>query len=105
MTLSVLKVLLIEDSPNDVFFISTLLSKTAEEVIVKHFDRLADGLAAINNGNINIILLDLGLPDSQGMDGLKVLQEKFSSIPIIVLTGLSDERAGIMAVHEGARII
>ena len=103
MTPSVLKILLIEDNPDDVFFIRTMLSDTVEDIIIEHFDRFEDGLAALKNGNIDIILLDLALPDSQGMDGLKVLQQKFSSLPIIVLTGLSDEHAGIIAVHEGAQ--
>ncbi len=96
-------ILLIEDNQADVYLIREMLSETTRDVILLDADSLAKGLARIDAGEIDLVLLDLGLPDSQGIDSVKNLCERFGRLPIIVFTGLSDEQLGIQAVHEGAQ--
>ncbi|MGO9016206.1 MAG: response regulator [Dissulfurispiraceae bacterium] len=96
-------ILLIEDNPADVYLIREMLSETTDDIILEDADSFAKGLARIDAGQIDLVLLDLGLPDSQGMAGVKNLCERFGRLPIIVFTGLSDEQLGTQAVHEGAQ--
>ena len=96
-------ILLIEDNPADVCLIREMLSERTHDVILEDADSLAKGLARIAAGKIDLVLLDLGLPDSQGIASVKNLCERFGRLPIIVFTGLSDEQLGIQAVHEGAQ--
>lgn len=64
--------------------------------------RLADGLERLNEGGIDIVLLDLNLPDSDGLDTLHSVSSHSPHVPIVVLTGLDDESVASRAVREGA---
>ncbi len=99
-----IRVLLIEDNPGDVRLIKEML-READPVHFKleSADQLSEGLKLIAKGGFDLLLLDLGLADSQGIETLKKAQAKTSGIPIIVLTGLADEMVGINAVQEGAQ--
>jgi len=97
-----LRVLLIEDSPADARLIQEMLREESEF----HLDvaeSLLGGLERIGANGADAVLLDLGLPDSEGLDGLKKISEKNSDIPVIVLTGLDDRETGIRAVQMGAQ--
>ncbi|MGD0280981.1 MAG: response regulator [Dissulfurispiraceae bacterium] len=96
-------ILLVEDNPADVYLIREMLSEKTNNVILEHADSLAKGIARIDSGGIDIVLLDLGLPDSQGISIVKNICERFSQLPIIVFTGLSDEQVGLQAVQDGAQ--
>ena len=96
-------VLLIEDNPADVYLIREMLSERTDDIILEYVDSLAKGLARMDAGKIDMVLLDLGLPDSQGIASVKSLCERFRNLPVIVFTGLSDEQLGIQAVQEGAQ--
>ena len=99
-----MKILVLEDSPSDMEMLRELLEdqdKRAFDVI--HVERLSAAIPYLSKGNIDIIISDLGLPDSQGLDTLKTLKEHSSEIPIVVLTGLDNERIGIEALKEGAQ--
>src|SRR5208282_3777160 len=96
-------ILLIEDNAADVYLIREMLSERTRDVILEDADSLEKGFARIDAGEIDLVLLDLGLPDSQGISSVKNLCERSSRLPIIVLTGLSDEQVGIQAVQEGAQ--
>jgi len=98
------RVLLIEDNPGDARLIRELLS--AEEgasFFLEHADRLSTGLARLAQGNIDVILLDLSLPDSHGLEGLNKICAQVPKVPVVVLSGLSDEAVAINAVQEGAQ--
>jgi PAS domain S-box-containing protein len=99
-----INILLIEDNQGDAVLIREYL-KTADpsKFDVKHKKSLADGLAEIENGNYQIILLDLGLPDSQGLNTLHAVDEKARDVPIVLLTGLDDEALALEAVGMGAQ--
>jgi len=66
-------------------------------------DRLSTGLERLTTGSLDVLLLDLNLPDSQGPKTFTTAQARSSGVPIVVLTGLEDEATGIKAVHQGAQ--
>ena len=99
-----IKVLLIEDNPGDVRLIRELL-KEAKGVSfsLECVDRLSTGLERLGQGAINIVLLDLGLPDSQGLDTFIRVHSSVPQVPIVILSGLTDEVLAAQAVREGAQ--
>ncbi len=99
-----MKVLLIEDNPADVELIREILSEHREHTFeIVHAATLATGLSVLSEGEIDAILLDLGLPDSQGLDTVSVVRENNPATPIVVLTGLDDDEVGVRALQEGAQ--
>lgn len=108
-------ILLIEDNPGDVRLITELLEEatdrsfpTAEETAIRtidvhHANRLADALEILDSTEIDVVLLDLGLPDSTGIETLEAVRDRAPSVPTVVLTGLDDELVGIRAVQQGAQ--
>ena len=99
-----IKVLLIEDNPQDAKFIQEELSGGMDIFFnVITVSTLQDGFSNINNGNIDLILSDLGLPDSTGIDTYIKLYEKTKTIPIIILSSNKDEELALSAVRKGAQ--
>jgi DNA-binding response OmpR family regulator len=101
-----LRVLLIEDNPADARMISEMLKGLPEGVFeLESVDRLSTGLERLGDGDgeRDVVLLDLSLPDSQGFDTFLKLREKAGAVPIVLLTGLDDEALAVRAVHEGAQ--
>jgi diguanylate cyclase (GGDEF)-like protein len=97
-------VLLIEDNPGDVRLIQEMLFEIKEAKFNFIWaDKLSKGLELLTRNGIDIVLLDLSLPDSQGLETFKKLHEKIPDIAIIVLTGLDDSTIGVRAVQEGAQ--
>lgn len=100
----VIKVLLVEDNPGDVL----IIEKMFEEIINIDFKlvkayRLSEGLEKLNKEWFDVIILDLGLPDSQGIETFNHMNQKAPEIPIILLTGFDEEEFGIKAVYKGAQ--
>ena len=101
---SLIKVLLIEDDYRDVRLIQEILADVECVTFdIEFTDSLLSGIESLKEGGINVVLLDLGLPDSQGMDTFLKVYSKEKRIPIIVFTGLDDEKTGIEAVRNGAQ--
>lgn len=100
----ILRILLVEDNPGDVRLIQEWM-RVSKRVSyrLEHADCLAAGLKRLEDEQFDAVLLDLGLPDSQGLDTLKQLCTRVPDIPILVLTGLQDEQVGLQAVKEGAQ--
>lgn len=96
-----IKVLLVEDNPGDARLIAESLPSSRFEL--RTCDRLADLRQALAAGPVDIILLDLGLPDGQGLDSFHAAARLAPGIPIVVLSGLSDEDVAVNAVREGAQ--
>lgn len=104
MTVKPIKVLLIEDNPGDVRLLREILSESKNiSFEIEHADRLSSGLEHLAQGGIDILLLDLGLQDSQGFETVRRILPAVPGIPVIVLTGLNDEAMGLQAIHEGAQ--
>jgi len=98
------KVLLIEDNPGDVRLIKEVLAEARNTTIhLDWADRLSAGLGHLTEKKIDLILLDLSLPDSQGLDTLHKVRTQAPEMPIIVLTGLNDESLAVEAVQIGAQ--
>ena len=97
-------VLLIEDNPGDARLIQEFLSEAGSDIFrLEHVDRLSLGLERLARGDIGVILLDLSLPDSQGLEGLLKILTKAPDVPVVVLSSIKDEAVAIKAVHEGAQ--
>ncbi len=98
-----IRILLIEDNPGDTLLIEDMLREAHVWFELECSHKLSSGIAKVQSDTFHIILLDLGLPDSQGLGTLTRLNEIRPEAPIIVLTGLADEAVGIQAVQEGAQ--
>jgi PAS domain S-box-containing protein len=99
-----IKVFLIEDNPGDARLILELLSaENVADFAVERVDRLQAGLERLREGGVDVVLLDLGLPDSQGLDTFRRAQKGTPDVPIIVISGLADERMAVEAVRSGAQ--
>jgi len=97
------KILLIEDNPGDVRLIQEMLrQETGVPYDLDCADRLSTGLERLAKADVSLVLLDLGLPDSQGLDTLNKLRTRAPELPIVVLTGLADEGRALEAVKQGA---
>ena len=98
------RVLLIEDNPVDAVLIRGLLSKVPRAKFeVETADHLSIGLKKIEQGGFDVIISDLTLPDSQGLETFIRVFEAAGDVPVVVLTGVDDLRLAAKAVEEGAR--
>ena len=100
----IINVLLIEDNPGDALLIRKML-KEGERTVYKvvHDKKLDDGLKHFFNDDFDVILLDLGLSDSQGIETFNRIKNVASKVPIIILTGLSDKEFAINTLSKGAQ--
>ncbi len=99
-----LRLLLVEDEPDDADILRELLAAFgAGHFRLHHVETLQEGFECIDAGGIDLVLLDLSLPDSHGVDTLTRTLEHRADLPIIVLTGLDDERLGTQLVQAGAQ--
>lgn len=99
-----IKVLLIEDNPGDARLIREALSDTENmKFELRWVDHLRMGIDLLNKDVFDVVLLDLSLPDSQGMETIIDIREQAPIVPIVVLTGLDDEKVAINAVQHGAQ--
>lgn len=104
MTGKSVSTLLVEDNPGDRRLICEMLSETtAVSFDVQHADRLQAAIDYLRESRVAVVLLDLGLPDSQGLATLRKVYAQVPDLPIVVLTGLNDEVVGVQAVNEGAQ--
>jgi CheY-like chemotaxis protein len=98
-----IKILLIEDNPGDAYLIEEHLGEFANfsyELII--VETLGEALSALRKKLFDVILLDLELPDSYGINTFLSIHNENPLIPIIILTGLNDKKMGAYAIKEGA---
>ncbi|MBI2472920.1 MAG: EAL domain-containing protein [Planctomycetes bacterium] len=97
-----IKILLIEDNPGDVRLIQEMLKESgAVRHELSHADCLSSGMQYLAKSEYDVLLLDLGLPESQGLSTLNKILSLSLKLPIVVLTGHTDEMSGVMAVQNG----
>jgi diguanylate cyclase (GGDEF)-like protein/PAS domain S-box-containing protein len=97
-----ISVLAIEDSPDDAELLRHMLGKVREPSFTfAQAPRLSEGLQLLRDkgGSFDIVLLDLKLPDSEGMDSVLEIRRQSPTIPIIVFTGLDDDEVAFKALH------
>jgi PAS domain S-box-containing protein len=109
-----IKLLLFEDNPGDARLIQEYLNEAVPYApgytdgagfSIEWVNRLSKGMECLhdNRHDPDVILLDVGLPDSQGFDTFARVHKAAPTVPIILLTGLDDEKMAIQAVNEGAQ--
>jgi len=100
----IINILLIEDNPGDIRLIQELIKEIGNDKFNLLFkDNLTDGMQIHNEEFFNVILLDLSLPDSEGLQTLERILTKTSDVPIIVFTETDDQILAIEAVKSGAQ--
>ena len=101
---AVVSVLVVEDNPGDVRLIEEALgTSAAASFAVTVADTLDQAREKLIQHTFDIVLTDLGLPDSEGLGTLSALLGKAPTLPVVVLTGHTDDEIGVRAVHLGAQ--
>jgi two-component system cell cycle sensor histidine kinase/response regulator CckA len=97
------RILLIEDNPGDVRLIREMLAEASDTIDLVNVETLKKAFRYLEKNTTDAILLDLGLPDSQGLNTFKKIYTQTPNIPIIVLTEYKDEELAVQMVNEGAQ--
>jgi two-component system, cell cycle sensor histidine kinase and response regulator CckA len=104
MTNQTIKILLVEDNPGDVLLLQETLSEISLiTFVVVNVERLSAALKQLQTDVFDVILLDLALPDSQGLESFTKIYQQVPLTPIVVLTGMSDETTALKAMQAGAQ--
>jgi PAS domain S-box-containing protein len=99
-----IRVLLVEDNAGDARLIVEMLRDVSKsEFALERVDRLVPALERLSGAGADVILLDLGLPDSSGLDTFERIRDGTTNEPIVVISGLNDERVALEAVRAGAQ--
>jgi diguanylate cyclase (GGDEF)-like protein len=99
-----ISVLLIEDNDVDARLTQDLLAEwSVEEFTVTHVKTLTDGLARLGQAKFDAILLDLSLPDGFGLPTVRQVHATNPSVPLVVLSGVTDQTLALQAVQQGAQ--
>ncbi|MBD2458048.1 response regulator [Nostoc sp. FACHB-87] len=116
----IIRVLLVEDSPSDAKLLHQVFAHTVQHKLeMLHVEQLSEAInlsLSENNSKVNelekinprrekfdVVLLDLGLPDSFGLETLKTYRAAVPDIPVVILTGIDDEELAMQALAEGAQ--
>ncbi len=98
------RILLVEDNPGDARLIREMLAEAGGASFeIDWAPQLAAGLEKLSRGEIDLVLLDLGLPDSRGLETFVQAYAQAPQIPFVVLTGLDDQTLALSAVRQGAQ--
>jgi signal transduction histidine kinase len=99
-----LQVLLVEDNAGDVRLLREMFSKESRDAFqLTHLLRMSEAETHLAQGGVDIVLLDLGLPDGHGLDTVRRAHAAAPKVPVIVLTGLDDEALAAEAMNAGAQ--
>jgi len=98
------QVLLVEDNPGDACLIAELLREAGVDAFtLSHVSSLADAFQTLSKTSVDVMLLDLSLPDSSGLDTVRLANKHAPDVPIVVMTGLNDGELALNAVQEGVQ--
>ena len=99
-----MKILLIEDNVTDADFLRASLRRSkAEEIDLTHLSTLKEGCIALRKDEFDVVLLDMGLPDGNGMECVEGVQAADPEIPIVVLSGQDDEDFAVSILNKGVQ--
>src|SRR4051812_31335045 len=101
-----IKILLIEDDPDDALLIREILRRGPDASGLPQLESaetLTEGLARLEKGGVDLVLLDLSLPECRGIETLRRVVTAHPEVPVIVLTALNDEEIALEAVARGAQ--
>lgn len=102
-TESLYDILIVEDNPGDVVIVREMIKVTGTNFTLTHAKNLRETFAFCEQKEFDVILLDLGLPESSSLETLKMIKQFKIKSPIVVMTGLDDEQAALAALREGAQ--
>jgi len=97
------RVLLVEDNPGDAVLVRRALAFFGSRFVTQHVESLAQALPVVEGHKVDVVLLDLSLPDSQGIETVARVASSAPWMPIIILTGYDDESFALKAVEAGAQ--
>ncbi len=98
------KILLVEDDPDDVWVVRNLLGDRWDSPFtLSHVELLSTGVERLREEHFDVVLLDLELPDSTGLETFFVMYTNAGGVPIVVLSGYDDEQTAMKAVQAGAQ--
>jgi len=101
---SIRRLLLIEDNPGDARLMREMFNEEgAHSIEHVHVECMRDAEAHLAQHGADIILLDLGLPDAQGLEAVRRAHAAANHVPLVVLSGMDDESMAIQAMQEGAQ--
>lgn len=104
MAESAIRVLLVEDDEEDYILTKHMMSEARHvRFDVTWADRLESALNHLNSSTVDVVLLDLSLPDSEGWETFTSVRKQSPDLPVVLLTGMEDEDLGAKAVYEGAQ--
>ncbi len=96
--------LVVEDSPGDARLLREMFNENpANSIMMTHVGTMKDAERHIADYVIDIVLLDLGLPDAQGLEAVRRARLAGPDIPLVILSGLDDERLAVEALQNGAQ--
>jgi diguanylate cyclase (GGDEF)-like protein len=99
-----LRLVLVEDNPGDARLLRELLAEaTGGLPALEHFERLDEALLRLVAPGVSCVLLDLKLPDARGLEALERVRKIAPDLPVVVVTGRTDQTLGVEAVHAGAQ--
>jgi len=104
-----IRILLIEDDPRDTKFIETLLEESPAPPTVDQMyeivsvSRLDSALQLLEDEPFDVVLMDLNLPDSTGLNTLETVESAAADVPVVVITGIDDEETAVRALEKGAQ--
>jgi len=98
-----LELLLIEDNPGDARLVKEAILESQCAFELATVPKLSDGIVYLAQHKVHVILLDLNLPDSLGVDTFRKLRKAYPDIPIVVLSGIGTEELAVETVREGAQ--
>jgi len=99
-----IRLLLVEDNPGDARMVRELLQEAgAGRFEITHVTKLGEAVRCLGQDGFDAILLDLGLPDAYGLEAVEPIKNAAPATPIVVLSGLQDERVALQAVQNGAQ--
>lgn len=98
-----MRLLLLEDNPTDALLVEAALEEIPGFVVeITHVETLAGARVALENGEFDVALVDLNVPDGQGLGNFEQVQSWAPRLPVIVFTGLADEEIALEAIQRGA---
>ncbi len=106
MESSVAQILLVEDSPDDAILVRRALERERRAPVwfrMRHAATLQQALDFLGKGGVDVVLLDLHLPDSQGVDTVTSVREAEPRVPIVVFTVAGDDEVAVRALQAGAQ--
>ena len=97
------RILMIEDNADFAAIVGRLLGELEVEFQIESAGKLDEGISSLAGGDVDIVLLDLSLPDCKGLEALAAVRACAPNLPVVVLTGADDEQLAIEALHRGAQ--